>query len=94
MVDQVDKHRETERVREQDELLAPVGAHLSDLGEKTNARHQFRFGERLLHGELVDMADDATDQLPQPGIRTLLQALDHLPGQSVCCHVVVHSYPT
>ena len=78
-----DEHRESERVREQDEFLTPVGAHLSDLGEETNARHQFRFGERLLHGEIVDMADDTANQLPQPGIRTLLQPLDHLPGQSM-----------
>ena len=96
MIDEVDEHREPECVREQDEFLAPIAAHPPDLGEKANARHQLRLGERLLDSELVQVADQAANQLTQPGIRAELHAVDDLlrqltRGGDVSAHGVAHS---
>ncbi len=96
VVDEIDEHRDPECVSEQDEFLAPLRAHLSNLGEKANARHQLRLGERLLDGELVQVADQAANQLTQPGIGAVLHAVDDLlrqvaRGRDVICHVVAHS---
>ena len=99
VVDQVHEHRETERVREQDELLPLVATHLAGIGEKADTRDPLRLGERLLHGELVEVTDKAADQLPQARIGTVGEALDHLRGEGARCgqgsgQVVAHSYPT
>jgi len=45
MIDEIHEHRDTERVREQDEFLAPVAADLPDIGEKANAGHPFGLRE-------------------------------------------------
>src|ERR1022692_3076066 len=99
MVDEVDEHRQPERVREQDELLTLIGCDVSHIGQEADARHPFRIGERLLDGELVQMPDEPCDQRTQPRVGAVLEPCDHLPGEITCggvswCQVVAHSYPT
>ena len=57
MVERNDEHRHTQRVRQQDKLLALVGAGLADVGEKLDGREPFGLGQLHFPNEVVKMRD-------------------------------------
>ena len=60
VTDQVDHHRHPERIREQDELLPLVAAHLASFGQDLDRLEPFRLGQLDLFDEFVQMADEAS----------------------------------
>jgi hypothetical protein len=98
VVEEVDEHRQAQRVRQQDELLAPVGGDVSDVGQEVNSRKPLGLGERLFDGELVEMTDQRGHQVAQAGIGAVVEPGDHLSGElaggGARRRHTVHSYPT
>ena len=83
MVDRVDQDRDPERVREQDELLALVGARLAHLGKKADGGHPLRFGQLDVAHEIVQMPDQRGHDGRKARIVALGEPLDHRIGQIV-----------
>ena len=83
MVDRIDQDRHPERVREQDELLALVGARLAHLGQKADRGQPFRFAQLDVAHEIVQMPDQRGHDGRKARIVALGEPLDHRIGQIV-----------
>ena len=83
-MDEVDEHRQPQRVRQQDEFLTPIGGDMPDIGQKANSRKPLRLGDRLFDGELVQMANQRGDEFAQPWIGAVVEAGQHLPHEITC----------
>ena len=83
MVEGDDEHRHTQRVRQQDELLALVRAGLADVGEKLYGREPFGFGQLHLPNEIVKMRDQRSHDALEPWVVTLGEARDHSLGNAL-----------
>ena len=77
MVERDDEHRHTQRVRQQDELLALVGAGLAHVGEKLNGGEPFGLGQFHFPNEVVKMRDQRGHDALESRIVAFGQALDH-----------------
>ena len=77
MVDEVHHHRDAERVREQDELLTDVVAHVARVGQELNALEPLGLGEVDLLDERVKVLDEGKHDAPEPRLgRALYPAKD------------------
>jgi hypothetical protein len=68
VIDQVDHHRDPERIRKQDELLALVAAHLAGFGQDLDRLEPFRLGQLDLLDEGVEVVDQAQHDAAQPRV--------------------------
>jgi hypothetical protein len=68
MIDRNDQHRDTQCVREQDELLPLVGTRFADIGEELNRREPLALGEPNVAHEVVKVTDQRRHDLPEPWI--------------------------
>jgi hypothetical protein len=73
----VDEHRETEGVRPEDELLAPVVRDPARLGEDPDSLLPLAPGQADLHRECVEMASEALNERPQALVGTPLEGGEH-----------------
>ena len=81
MVDRIDQDRDAQRVREQDELLALVGARLPDLGQEPDRGHPLRLAQLDVAHEGVQMRDQRAHDPLEARVLALGQPLDHGIGQ-------------
>jgi hypothetical protein len=72
----VDEHRETEGVRPEDELLAPVVRDPARLGQNPDALVPLALGQSDLRRERVEMTSEALGERPRTLIRTPLERGD------------------
>ena len=72
--ERVDQHRETERVRPEDELLAALVGDVAGVGEDRDQPAPLLLGQRGLDREAVQMADQALHEIAQAGIGTVVKA--------------------
>ena len=90
VADQVDDHRDPERVREQDEFLPLVAAHPTGFGQDLDRLEPLRLGQLDFLDEGVQVLDETQHDLPQPRIRRLRKSLQHLGGNVVFGLVPLH----
>ena len=77
MVDRIDQDRDPERVREQDELLALVGARLADLGQEPDRGQPLGLAQLDVAHEAVQMPDQRAHDPLEARVVTVGQPLDH-----------------
>ena len=65
VVDRIDKHRDTQRVRDQDELLSLVRAHLACPGQKVDGGAPLVLGQLDLVHKGVQVADQGLHDPPK-----------------------------
>ena len=92
MVDRVDQHRDAERVRQEDELLTPVVAHLAGGGEEPDRRHPFVHGRLDLANDRMEVRDDRGHDLLEARVAALRHALDDRRRGGVFVEVA-HGFP-
>lgn len=80
MVDGVDQHRHAERIRQQDEFLTVVVAHLSGTRQEIDPGFPFRLGRFDLPDEGMQVADQRFADLPHAIVRGVLDALQDRVG--------------
>jgi len=90
VIDEIDHHRDAERVGEEDELLALVAAHLARFGQDLDRLKPLRLGQLDLFDEGVEMANEAQHDLPQPRVRRRGKPRQYLGGDVVLVLVAVH----
>src|SRR5713101_6014712 len=78
MIDGIDQHRDPGNVGEQDELLAPLIAHVTSSGQELNPQCPFFLGELNLAHKGVNVGDEAGHYLLQPGIGCVYHAVQHI----------------
>src|SRR3954466_8886582 len=69
MIDRVDQHRHAERIREKDELLALVVAHLPGAGQKFDPLHPLLQARPYLPDARMKMTHERIADLPHARIR-------------------------
>jgi len=77
VTDQIDHHRHAERVREQDEFLPLVAAHLAGFGQDFDRLEPFGLGQLDLLDEVVQVLDQRQHDPPQPGVGRRREAGQH-----------------
>ena len=75
VVDQVDHHRNPQRVRKENEFLPLVAAHPAGFGQDLDGLKPLRLGQFDFLDEGVKVVDKAEHDPPQPRIRRLREAL-------------------
>src|SRR5271165_4354360 len=80
---QVDDHRHTERVREEDEFLPLVAAHPAGLGQDLDRLEPLRLGQLDIFDEGVQMLDETEYDLTQPRVWGFRKSLQYLGGDVV-----------
>ena len=83
MIDQVDDHRDAQRIGQQDELLPGGIARMPGGGGKVDALKPFRLGQLHLFDERMEMTRQAEHDLAQPRIRRALEAAQPVIGNVV-----------
>ncbi len=77
MIDSVDEHGYTERIGQQNEFLARVGAYMTGIGEKPDTPFPFGFGRFHFANEGVQVAHKCFTHLSHTWIPSLRNALQH-----------------
>src|SRR3954466_3065746 len=80
MIDRVDQHRHAERIREKDELLALVVAHLPGAGQKFDPLHPLLEARLDLPDERMKMTHERIADLPYARIRRCRNAPERSRG--------------
>ena len=75
MVDQVDHHRNPQRVGEENEFLPLVAAHAAGFGQDLDCLKPLGLGQFHLLDEGVQVLDKGKHDLLQPRVRRLREAL-------------------
>jgi hypothetical protein len=83
VADQIDHHRNAERIREQDEFLPLVAAHLAGFGEDFDRLKPFGLGQLDLLDEGVQVFDEPQHDLAQTRIGRRREARQHGRGDVV-----------
>lgn len=71
MVERVNQHADTQRIRKQDFLVSQAVADLPDLREELDARCPFVRGEPRLAAELMEVSDDTLEEVVQTRVTAL-----------------------
>jgi len=93
VADQIDHHRDAERVREQDEFLPLVAAHPAGLGQNLDCLKPLSLGQFDFLDEGVQVLDETQHDLPQPRVRRFGKSLQYLGGDVVFGLVALRRHP-
>ena len=88
VVDRLDQHRDTQDVGEQDQLLSLAGAPSPGIGEEIDGSLPLGPRQLDLLDEVVQMADQLGEHLPQSWIGCGTEALGHDLGRTVLGEVL------
>ena len=91
MIDEIDERGEPKRVREEDELLTGLIAHLPGRGEELYACKPFVLGEAHLLREGMKVTHERLDDLAEARIRCGLESRDHDISEAILGHRLRHS---
>ncbi len=77
MIDRVDQHGDAERIRQQDEFLALVVAHVAGAGQEIDAVFPFLLGRAHLAHECMEVPHQRVADLFDARIGRALDPLEH-----------------
>jgi len=83
VADQIHQHRHAHRVRQQNEFLPLVGAHVAGVGQELNCLPPLCFVQPHVLDELVNVFRQADHDLAQPGIGRPLESTHNFGGDVV-----------
>src|ERR1700733_5312989 len=83
MIERDDQDRYAQRIRQQNELLALLGAGLPHISQKLNGADPLRFGQLYVPNEVVQMGDQRRHDLLESRISALRETLDHCLGNAL-----------
>src|SRR5262245_45233931 len=84
MTEEVDDHRNAERVRQQDEFLPPVVAHITGIRQEPNPFEPLRLGELDVLDERMQMRDEALHDPPEASVRRRIDSAQYVGRDLIC----------